>query len=142
MADFLSRAERSHRMSRIRSRDTKPELYVRRALWARGIRYRLHARDLPGTPDIVQRGRKIAIFVNGCFWHAHLCQKGRIPGRNVEMWVEKFAANKKRDRRNRAKLSRDGWVVIVIWECQLSTVTRREKVLDKLCCRLLSMGRA
>jgi DNA mismatch endonuclease Vsr len=132
MADTLSPADRSKRMALIRSKDTKPELLVRKALWAEGIRFRLHVRGLPGKPDIVLPSLRIAIFVHGCYWHGHSCQKGRIPKTNGLFWEEKFSTNKARDRRNRAQLRRDGWKVVVVWECSLSTIPKRARSLEKL----------
>lgn len=132
MADFLTREERSERMSRIRSRDTGPEVMVRKALWKLGFRYRLHQRGLPGRPDLVFAGRRTVIFVHGCFWHAHHCQGGRVPGRNVAFWKAKFEANQARDKRNVARLRRLGWRVLTVWECQLGTIGRRERAIERL----------
>src|ERR1700754_1918845 len=100
MVDSLSPRERSACMASIRSKNTKPELVVRKALWAEGFRYRLHDRGLPGRPDLVFPGDRAVVFVHGCYWHGHVCQKGRIPGTNSAYWREKFAINKARDRRN------------------------------------------
>ena len=136
MVDFLTPRERSIRMSRIRSRDTKPELIVRKAVWAAGFRYRLHRKGLPGRPDLVFPGLRMVVFIHGCYWHGHSCQKGRIPGQNSSFWKEKFDSNKARDKRNAAKLRREGWSVITIWECSLATIPRREKTLAKLLDRL------
>lgn len=105
-------------MSRIRGRDTKPELVVRRWLWHQGFRYRLYVKSLPGRPDIVMRKWRTVIFVNGCFWHGHECNK-RQPSTNAQFWKEKIERNRKRDSRNQALLQAAGWHVIVIWECQL-----------------------
>lgn len=132
MVDTLSPAERSARMARIRSKNTKPELIVRKVAWAAGFRYRLHGKKLPGRPDLVFPALRTVVFVHGCYWHGHSCQKGRIPGQNSAFWKEKFASNKARDRRNRARLSRGGWKVITIWECSLSTIQKREKATEKL----------
>ena len=132
MVDTLSPIERSARMARIRSKDTKPELLVRKSLWAAGYRYRLHAEGLPGKPDMVLPSLGIAILVHGCFWHHHSCQKGRIPERNAAFWRAKLETNKSRDRRNRATLRQAGWKVTVVWECSLSTIARRKRQLAKL----------
>lgn len=132
MVDSLSSSERSKRMSLIRSKNTKPEMLVRRAVWAAGFRYRLHHKNLPGRPDLVFPGIKTVVFVHGCFWHGHSCQKGRIPGSNSGFWIAKFDANKKRDRRNRSALDRDGWRVATVWECSLSSKSGRERSLKKL----------
>lgn len=119
-------------MARIRSKDTKPELIVRKAVWAAGFRYRLHGKSLPGRPDLVFPALGTVVFVHGCYWHGHSCQKGRIPGKNSAFWREKFDSNKARDKRNRARLRRDGWKVITIWECSLATIPKREKAIKKL----------
>jgi DNA mismatch endonuclease (patch repair protein) len=112
-------------MSRIRGRDTKPELVVRRWLWRQGYRYRLYVKSLPGRPDIVMRKWRTVIFVNGCFWHGHECQKHR-PATNAQFWWEKIERNRERDARNQALLQAAGWNVIVVWECQLMPKRRME----------------
>lgn len=132
MTDFLSPAERSERMSRIRHKDTKPELLVRKAVWAAGYRYRLHAKDLPGKPDLVFPSLRTVVFVHGCYWHGHHCQKGRVPGGNSSFWKAKFEANKARDLRARARLRRLGWSVLTVWECSLSNKARRAKALRRV----------
>lgn len=106
-------------MKRVRKRNTPLEVVVRSALWATGARFRLHAVDLPGTPDIANRTRKKAIFVHGCFWHNHSCDKGRIPRRNRAFWTEKLAANRARDRKKVAALRSMGFSVLEVWECQV-----------------------
>ena len=111
-------------MSRIRGRDTKPELVVRRWLWHQGYRYRLYVKSLPGRPDIVMRKWRTAIFVNGCFWHGHECQRQR-PATNAQFWQDKITRNRQRDARNLAELHAAGWNVIVIWECQLAPKQRQ-----------------
>ena len=113
-------------MSRIRGRDTKPELVVRRWLWHQGFRYRLYVKTLPGRPDIVMRKWRTVIFVNGCFWHGHDCQSDRSPLTNAQFWQEKIERNRERDARNVAALQAAGWHVLVIWECQLSAKCRQE----------------
>jgi DNA mismatch endonuclease (patch repair protein) len=119
-------------MSRIRSKDTKPELLVRSYLHARGLRYRLHAQELPGRPDLVFPKYNVAVFIHGCFWHAHSCQKGRIPGTRAKFWKAKFDANKSRDRRNERALRRAGWRVLQAWECKLSNPKTRVRTLVSL----------
>jgi len=119
-------------MSLIRSKNTQPELVVRHAVWAAGFRYRLHGNGLPGSPDLVFPGIRTIVFVHGCFWHAHSCQKGRIPGRNRRFWQDKFDANKLRDRRNVQRLRRDGWSVLIVWECSLAKAKSREATIAKL----------
>lgn len=132
MADSLTSSERSERMSRIRSRDTKPELWVRRFLHARGIRFRLHRADLPGRPDLVLSKFGTVVLVQGCFWHGHYCQKGRVPATRSEFWKSKFEANRTRDQRNQRSLRKLGWRVLHIWECELIAVGKRDRALESL----------
>lgn len=110
---------RSAQMSLVRSRDTKPEMRVRRALHAAGLRYRLHDRRLPGVPDLVFPSRKIVVFVHGCFWHRHPgCSAARLPKSRQEFWEPKLAGNVARDMQVQAELEKQGWTVFVIWECE------------------------
>ena len=126
--DHLTPSERSALMSRIRGKDTKPELVVRRLAFRLGYRFRLHRRDLPGCPDLVFPSRSKIILVHGCFWHRHGCNGGtRVPRTNRKFWKDKFAYNIGRDRRNIRQLRTLGWSVMVIWECQ--TTRRKEAVL-------------
>ena len=116
--DRFSRAKRSEVMSRIRSKGTKPEIFVRHLLFERGFRYRLNRSDLPGKPDIVLPKWKTVVFVNGCFWHAHAdCKKATVPETNVEFWTRKLETNKERDRREYDELISLGWRVLVVWQC-------------------------
>lgn len=118
--DVVDSATRSRMMSGIRSRDTKPEMTVRKYLHAKGFRYRLHTRTLPGSPDLVLPKYRTAIFVHGCFWHRHPgCRYTTTPASNVERWDQKFRANMERDARKQAELEAAGWRVIVVWECEL-----------------------
>ena len=126
MVDTLTVEQRSALMAKIRGVDTKPELFVRKALYARGYRYRLHAKDLPGRPDLVFRKRRAVVFVHGCFWHRHGCKKTTHPKSRHDYWQEKFASNVARDKRNQEQLTEDGWRVFVVWECEL------EEALDRL----------
>lgn len=119
-------------MSLIRPKNTKPEIVVRKFVWASGFRYRLHRKDLPGKPDLVFPALRTAVFVHGCYWHAHSCQKGRIPAQNSRFWREKFALNKARDERNARRLRRKGWSVLTVWECSLSTTRSRDAAMSKL----------
>ena len=119
-ADTLTPAERSERMSLIRSRNTKTELVVRRLVHAMGYRYRLHDRRIPGSPDMVFRPRKKAIFIHGCFWHGHVCKLGRMPKSRLDFWSKKIGANRDRDERVLTELKAIGWKALVIWECELS----------------------
>jgi DNA mismatch endonuclease (patch repair protein) len=116
-------AARSAQMARVRGKDTRPELRVRKALHAGGLRFRLQARDLPGRPDIIFRSRRIAIFVHGCFWHQHPdpnCRLARMPKSRREFWEPKLTGNRERDARNKAALEAEGWTVIEVWECASS----------------------
>lgn len=106
-------------MSRVRQKNTKPEVRLRQWLHAAGYRFRLHRRDLPGTPDIVMPGRRTAVFVHGCFWHGHNCKAGRLPATNTEFWETKVAKNKLRDEAASSKLADLGWTVVQVWECQM-----------------------
>ena len=132
-----------YRMSRIRSKSTKPEIMVRQWLWRHGYRYRLNVNSVPGKPDIVMRKYRTAIFVNGCFWHGHEgCDKYVIPKTNTSFWISKVERNRKRDYDNYQILSNAGWSVIVIWECQLKKDKFEETMLNlehKLSCYLLSI---
>lgn len=119
--DTVTKAQRSANMSKIRSKDTKPEMVVRRHLHALGFRYRLHDSKLPGHPDIVLPKWHTVIFVNGCFWHRHEgCKLATTPKSNVNFWQAKFAKNVERDIREHAELESAGWHVIVIWECEVN----------------------
>jgi len=107
-------------MRRIRSTDTKPELVVRRLLYSMGYRYHLHARELPGRPDIVFRHRRAAIFIHGCFWHLHrACRDGTFPKTRMNYWSAKLRSNTMRDRRHLGELRRLGWRVLRVWECDI-----------------------
>ena len=120
--DRITPEQRSYTMSRIRSKDTKPELVVRRHLHALGFRFRLHTAKLPGHPDIVLPKWHTVIFINGCFWHRHEgCRLATMPKSNVEFWETKFARNVARDARELEALAAAGWRVIVLWECEVKT---------------------
>ncbi|MFA5296365.1 MAG: very short patch repair endonuclease [Methanoregulaceae archaeon] len=122
MVDTRTKEQRHKIMAAVRSKDTQPELLVRKYLWAHGIRYRLHLKSLPGTPDIVIPKLKIVIFVHGCFWHGHeSCSLGRLPKSHLDYWKEKIEKNKNRDRKSLKQLKEMGWRVIIIWNCQLRT---------------------
>ena len=132
MVDILTETERSERMRRVRSRNTKPELTVRRLIYRMGYRYRLHRRDLPGTPDVVFPSRKKAIFVHGCFWHRHpdpACKLARLPKSRLDFWKPKLESNRRRDEKNQAKLRELGWHVLVVWECQIECSSHLESTL-------------
>lgn len=118
MTDVHSRKQRSFNMSRIQSKNTKPELIVRSIVHQMGFRFRLHAKSLPGKPDLVLPVHRKVIFVHGCFWHCHRCRYGRVtPATNSEFWQKKRADNVARDRKNRRRLKADNWSVLVVWEC-------------------------
>lgn len=127
--DIWSKEKRSAVMARIRSKDTKPELIVRRYLFARGYRYRKHVKRLPGTPDIVMRKYGVVIFVHGCFWHGHDVD-GTWPRTRSEFWKNKIERNKLRDERDKEALRLMGWYVITVWECQLKPAIRQQTLLE------------
>lgn len=116
--DIFPREQRSRIMSRIRGRDTQPELLIRSMLHRLGYRFRLHRKDLTGTPDIVFPSRRSVVFVNGCFWHGHRCRRGHLPSSNVVFWKQKIGKNKLRDHKARKQLRKEGWKVLTVWGCQ------------------------
>lgn len=117
--DLWSKQKRSEVMSKIKGKDTKPELILRSELFRHGFRFRVNKKDLPGKPDIVLPKYKIVIFVNGCFWHHHNCIDGKIPKTNIEYWQKKIDRTMKKDKENILELSDLGWKVIVVWECEI-----------------------
>lgn len=131
MADTISAERRSWNMSRIGGRNTKPELLLRSKLHREGFRFRLHARELPGRPDIVLPRYRTAIFVHGCFWHRHSgCRNATMPSTRREFWADKFEGNVERDNRNQEALRQAGWTVEVVWECELKA--NLESVINRL----------
>jgi len=133
MTDVLSEEQRRRNMAAIRSADTKPELRVRKALHAAGLRYRLHVRALPGTPDLVFASRRVVVFVHGCFWHRHPgCKNARMPKSRLEFWAPKLSTNAERDKRQQLALRRSGWRVIVIWECQTKDAARLARLIENI----------
>ncbi|MCD9027829.1 DNA mismatch endonuclease Vsr [Luteimonas sp. BDR2-5] len=133
MADFLSPAERSERMSRIRGKNTRPELALRKVLHRLGLRYRLHGAGLPGKPDLVFPRYKAVVFVHGCFWHRHAgCSIATTPKSNTPFWLEKFEKNVSRDVRVTSQLEESGWRVFVIWECEVSSSAKASNVGENL----------
>jgi DNA mismatch endonuclease, patch repair protein len=133
MVDSLTPQERSERMSRIRGKNSKPELTLRRILHSLGLRYRLHGSKLPGKPDLVFPRYKTVVFVHGCFWHRHDgCKIATTPKSNTKFWMEKFDRNVTRDANVNAALIAGGWRVFVIWECELSSPARALQVGEKL----------
>ncbi len=141
--DVYPPAKRSAVMAQVKGRDTKPELFVRRLLWRLGARYRLHRKDLPGRPDIVLPGRRLAIFVHGCFWHGHDCARGaRTPKANRDYWTAKVARNRARDAASIAQLTALGWRVEVVWECALKDAAGLEARLAGVLAQAPHRGRA
>ncbi len=138
MADVLTSNQRKYCMSRIRGKNTKPEIMVRKGLHARGFRFRLHNKKLPGSPDIVLLKYGVAIMINGCFWHGHMgCRYATKPKSNIEFWESKIARNRHRDEVTEAHLLALGWHVITIWECELrradKTAERIDKLVEEIC---------
>ena len=130
--DVMTKQQRHNCMARIKGKNTKPELIVRRFLWSHGLRYRINYSRLPGKPDLVLTKYRTVIFVNGCLWHGHDgCRYYRLPKSNVEYWTSKIENNKARDLRDRELLSKMGWNVVQIWECQLLP-KNREAYLESL----------
>ena len=126
--DTVSPQRRSEIMGRVRSKDTGPELVVRRLVHGMGYRYRLHSATLPGRPDLVFAGRRKVVFVHGCFWHQHRgCKRARMPSSNRAYWVGKIERNTSRDREVVRALRRAGWRVLTVWECELSNMNRLAK---------------
>ncbi len=133
MADTVSPDKRSWIMSRIKSKDTKPELAARSLLFSMGLRFRLHKSELPGHPDIVLAKLKTVIFVHGCFWHRHKnCRDNSKPATNSAYWQDKFKRNVERDARNKRDLRKLGWRVLTVWECELKSLTKLERRLRRL----------
>ena len=124
MTDIFSPARRSEIMGLVRSKDTRPEMTVRRMLHNAGYRYRLHAEGLPGCPDVVFSARKKAIFIHGCFWHRHTCSCATLPKSNCDYWERKQARNAARDRKAILALRKSGWRVLVVWECEIKDAKR------------------
>lgn len=131
MTDIYTRTQRSEIMSKISGKETKPEIRVRKYLFALGFRYRKNVSSLPGKPDIVLPKYKTAIFINGCFWHGHTCKAGKLPATRTEFWESKIAANKERDSKNHNLLQNMGWQVLVIWQCQLKNKQLFASEMDK-----------
>ena len=129
--------QRSKIMRAVKSKDTSPEMIVRKLIYSLGYRYRLHYKDLPGKPDLVFLSRRKVVFVHGCFWHKHMCKRGnRIPRENRDYWVNKIQSNVARDERNINSLEENGWEVMVVWECEI-------KEIEKIKARLIKfLGRS
>ena len=133
MTDIVDRQTRSRMMASIKAKDTKPEKRVRKYLHATGLRFRLHTRGLPGSPDIVLPKFRTVIFVHGCYWHRHRdCRFAYTPKSNVEFWTAKFDENVSRDARNQRSLENLGWRVLVIWECETSDSSKLESLVNEI----------
>lgn len=133
MVDNLTPERRSRLMSRVRGKDTKPEMIVRRLVHRLGYRFRLHRRDLPGSPDMVFPNRKKVILVHGCYWHRHDCKKATTPKSNTEFWQKKFDDNVMRDNKNLRDLAERGWGTMVVWQCEAEKLdTLAERLTDFL----------
>lgn len=135
MTDVVDQATRSRMMSGIRSQHTKPEITIRKALHARGFRYSLHPKGLPGKPDILMPKWQVAIFVHGCFWHLHGCSLSKLPSNNAEFWENKLGGNHRRDAMTKQQLAALGWRVATIWECTVrgtSSIEKLPSLLDEL----------
>jgi DNA mismatch endonuclease, patch repair protein len=135
----MSAEQRRVRMAAIQKKNTKPEMIVRKILWALGARYRLHVQTLPGCPDVVMTSRKLVVFVHGCLWHLHEgCNLVRVPKSRPEYWPMKLARNKERDALHKARLTQAGWTTEVVWECE----TRNPEQLERRLRQILSASRA
>lgn len=132
MPDIFTKQKRSEIMSNISGKETKPEILVRKFLFVNGFRYRKNDNRYPGKPDIVLPKYKSVIFVHGCFWHGHNCPAGKLPEARKEFWKEKIEGNIKRDNKNTAELEKQGWNVIIIWQCELKNRKIRSETLNNL----------
>ena len=131
MVDHISEERRSWNMTRIRSKNTNPEIAVRKMLHQRGIRYRLHAKNLPGKPDLSNKKKKFTVFVNGCFWHQHEgCKRANIPKSNKDYWIPKLDKNVEKQRKNLALLNKMGFKTYVVWECELNDIENNKALME------------
>lgn len=129
MVDTFTKYQRSECMRRVRGKNTKPEMFIRRLIFNMGYRYRLHRRDLPGCPDLVFPRYKKVLFVHGCFWHSHPgCKRARMPASNQDYWRSKLERNSRRDEANQAALLAAGWGVMIVWECEVNNSDLAEKI--------------
>jgi DNA mismatch endonuclease, patch repair protein len=129
--DKVSADQRSRNMAAVRSHDTKPEKVVRSILHSLGLRFRLHQRSLPGSPDIVLRRHGAVVLVHGCFWHGHECRRGKMPSSRQDFWIPKLAGNRERDARQVRELNALGWRVLTIWECEVKDVAKLSRRLAR-----------
>lgn len=133
MADRLTAQQRSELMSKIKGKDTAPEMIVRRIVHGLGFRYRLHRKNLPGKPDLAFSARRKVIFVHGCFWHGHGCKIGKLPKSRPEFWRPKIEGNRRRDEATLAGLARAGWVSLIVWQCETKDLSAlRNKIVEFL----------
>lgn len=132
MADIFTKEKRSDIMSKISGKETKPEILVRKFLFANGFRYRKNDKRYPGKPDIVLPKYKTLIFIHGCFWHGHDCKRGKLPDTKTDFWRKKIEGNIERDKKNKEKLENSGWNVITIWQCKLSNSKLIDKTLNSV----------
>lgn len=139
MTDVVNIETRSRMMSNIRGKNTSPELLIRKALHARGFRFRVHAKNLPGTPDLVLPKYKAAVFVHGCFWHGHRCRYFKVPQTRREFWLDKIGKNQARDEQQIAALRALNWRVLIIWECAVRSMRKQRTplLIDQIVCWLL-----
>lgn len=134
--DIVSPHTRSRMMSGIKGKNTKPEILIRKALFRRGFRYRLHERNIPGRPDLVLKKHNAVVFINGCFWHCHDCHLFKWPQTRTEFWSKKLDSNRLRDIRNQQQLEKDGWRILTVWECAIRG--RQKQSLDEIVDRIES----
>jgi len=132
MADIFTKKKRSEIMSKISGKETKPEILVRKFLFANGFRYRKNDKRYPGKPDIVLPKYKTVIFVHGCFWHGHNCPAGKLPETRKDFWKNKIQGNIERDKKNKIELEKKGWRVITIWQCELKNKKIQDETLNKI----------
>lgn len=140
MSDIYSPQKRSQIMASIFSKDTKPEILVRKRLFAKGYRFRKNIKTLPGKPDIVLKRYKTILLINGCFWHGHNCKASKLPSTNRTFWELKISANVKRDKKNIYKLKRLGWKVIQVWQCRIASEVKLERTILRIHNRLKKMN--
>jgi DNA mismatch endonuclease (patch repair protein) len=143
MADVVDKATRSRMMAGIKGKDTNPEIFLRKALFALGFRFRLHRPDIPGRPDIVLPKHRALVLVHGCYWHGHQCRNFKWPVTNAQFWRDKIDANRRRDRENLSAQRKAGWRIIIVWECAIRGSMKRAPTIDvvTLISRWIATGR-
>ena len=132
MVDIYSKSKRSSIMSKISGKETKPEIIVRKFLFSKGFRYRKNDKRFPGKPDIVVPKYKTIIFIHGCFWHSHDCKAGKLPETRKNFWEKKISDNIIRDKKNKTDLEKDDWKVLIVWNCEISSISKRDTTLNLL----------